>query len=91
MVVLGWLVTVVDVGQFWPQFWRAVRRRSAMHGLSPWTWGVVTVQGALWVSYGLLDGLWAIWLPNLVITPMAAVVTVVALLSRRDLSLQTTA
>ncbi|MBS44367.1 MAG: hypothetical protein CMH83_14620 [Nocardioides sp.] len=77
IAVLGVLVTVVDVAQFAPQARRTLRLRhdpAALRGLSPVTWSLVTAQGLAWVVYGLGEGLWAVWLPNLVITPVAALV-----------------
>ncbi|KRB80062.1 hypothetical protein ASE01_00720 [Nocardioides sp. Root190] len=74
---LGWLVGVVDVAQFLPQARRTHRRRHdpvAMGGLSVWTWAIATVQGAAWIVYGFANELWAIAIPNLVITPVCALI-----------------
>lgn len=81
-VVLGWLVGVVDVGQFLPQVRRAVRLRAdheALRGLSVWTWSIATLQGVAWVVYGFAEGLLPIALPNLLITPICATVLVLRL------------
>ncbi|HWJ81167.1 MAG TPA: hypothetical protein VNS55_02920 [Nocardioides sp.] len=77
MIVLGWLVGVVDVVQFLPQARRTLRLhrdREAVRSLSVWTWTIATVQGAAWVVYGFGEGLLPIAIPNLVITPICAVI-----------------
>jgi hypothetical protein len=82
MTVLGWLVGIVDVGQFVPQGRRALRLRhdpAAIRSLSVWTWLIATLQGAAWVVYGFGEGLLPIALPNLVITPICATVLAVRL------------
>ena len=84
---LGWLVGIVDVAQFLPQLRRTVRRRHdvrAMQGLSAWTWSIATVQGAAWVVYGFANGLWAIAIPNLVITPVCALILLARLRHRGE-------
>jgi len=80
IVVLGWLVGTVDVGQFLPQATRALRLRddrTAVRGLSLWTWTIATLQGSAWVVYGFADHLLPIAIPNLVITPICAVILVI--------------
>lgn len=82
MIVLGWLVGVVDVGQFLPQARRTLRLRhdaSAIAGLSVWTWAIATLQGIAWVVYGFAEGLLPIALPNLVITPICAAILLLRL------------
>jgi hypothetical protein len=76
------MVGVVDVLQFVPQAGRTIRRRNdatALGGLSTWTWAIATLQGVAWVVYGLGEGLMAIALPNLVITPICATILVLRL------------
>jgi uncharacterized protein with PQ loop repeat len=85
VIVLGWLVGLVDVGQFLPQARRTLRIRhdaTALGGLSVWTWTIATVQGAAWVVYGFAEGLLPIALPNLAITPICALVLVLRLRHR---------
>jgi uncharacterized protein with PQ loop repeat len=82
VIVLGWLVGLVDVGQFLPQARRTLHLRhdsSAMGGLSVWTWTIATLQGIAWVVYGFAEGLLPIALPNLLITPICATILVVRL------------
>ena len=88
-LVLGWMVGVVDVLQFVPQAGRTIRRRrdaAALGGLSTWTWAIATAQGLAWVVYGVGEGLMAIALPNLLITPICA--TILALRVRHSLRLR---
>ncbi len=85
-LVLGWLVAIVDIGQFVPHAGRTLRQRHdvrAMHGLSVWTWTIATIQGAAWVVYGFADHLLPIALPNLAITPVCAAILFLRLRSRR--------
>jgi uncharacterized protein with PQ loop repeat len=82
---LGWLVGVVDVAQFLPQARRTLHRRHdalAMRGLSVWTWAIATVQGAAWIVYGFANELWAIAIPNVVITPVCALILLARLRHR---------
>lgn len=82
MIVLGWLVGVVDVGQFLPQARRTLQMRrdpSAIGGLSVWTWTLATLQGIAWIVYGFAEGLLPIALPNLVITPICAAILAIRL------------
>lgn len=86
-VVLGWLVGVIDVAQFLPQARRTIRHRHdavALRGLSVGTWTIATIQGAAWVVYGFANGLWAIAIPNLVITPVCALILLARLRHRRE-------
>lgn len=80
MIVLGWLVGIADVGQFLPQARRALRLRgdrTAIRGLSVWTWSIATLQGVAWIVYGFAEGLLPIALPNLVITPVCATILLI--------------
>ncbi|GAA4821355.1 hypothetical protein ACFQ0K_19505 [Nocardioides caeni] len=84
--LLGWLVGVVDVAQFVPQARRALARRllpGGLAGLSVWTWSIATVQGAAWIVYGFANELWAIAVPNLLITPICAGILAARLASGR--------
>lgn len=54
-----------------------------LFGLSIWTWTIATAQGAAWVVYGFAEGLLPIALPNVVITPICALVLVLRLRARR--------
>lgn len=84
-LILGWLVGIVDVVQFLPQARHTLRQRQdhdAMRGVSLWTWSIATLQGAAWVVYGLGTRHWAVGLPNLVITPLCALILVLRLRAR---------
>lgn len=77
--VLGVLVAVIDVTQFVPQARHALARRrlpGGLAGLSVWTWTIATIQGAAWVVYGAAEGLWAIAVPNLLITPICVAILI---------------
>lgn len=82
MTTLGWLVGLIDIGQFLPQARRTLRLRddpTAIRSLSVWTWTIATLQGAAWVVYGFAEGLLPIALPNLAITPLCAAILVLRL------------
>lgn len=86
-LLLGWLVAIVDVVQFIPQARHTLANRfdaSAMRGVSAWTWAIATVQGTAWVIYGLGTEHYAIGIPNLIITPICAVILALKLASIRN-------
>ena len=84
-LVLGWLVGIIDVAQFLPHGVKTLRSSAEqLFGLSVWTWTIATLQGAAWVVYGFAEGLLPIALPNLVITPICALVLVLRLRARPD-------
>ncbi len=86
-LILGWLVGIVDVAQFMPQARHTLRQRGereSMRGVSVWTWGIATVQGAAWVVYGLGTHHWAVGVPNLLITPICALILVLRLRATRS-------
>jgi uncharacterized protein with PQ loop repeat len=85
IVVIGYLAAIVDVGQFAPQLWRAIRRRNeyeAMRGLSAVTYAIATAQSILWIIYGFATDRLPIGLPNLFIAPACAYILLLALRSR---------
>lgn len=85
ILFIGYLAAIVDVGQFTPQLWRAVRRRSdhkAMSGLSLVAYSIATAQAILWVVYGFATDRLPVALPNLVIAPACGYILVLALQSR---------
>jgi len=76
-LILGWLVGIIDVVQFLPQARHTIAHRAniqAMRGVSAWTWAIATVQGTAWVIYGLGTHHYAVGVPNLVITPICALI-----------------
>lgn len=85
ILFIGYLEAIVDVGQFTPQLWRAVRRRcdhQAMGGLSLIAYSIATTQAILWVVYGFATDRLPIALPNLLIAPACGYILVSALRSR---------
>jgi uncharacterized protein with PQ loop repeat len=86
MAALGWLVGLVDVGQFLPQARRTLRLRrdhAAIRGLSVWTWTIASLQGIAWVVYGFADHLLPIAIPNLIITPICVAILAIRLSTPR--------
>jgi len=84
--ILGWLVGIVDIAQFLPQARHTAKirhDRRAMAGLSAWSWLIATIQGAAWVVYGFATDHLPIAIPNVVITPLCAVILTMRLLHRR--------
>lgn len=85
ILFIGYLAAIVDVSQFTPQLWRAVRHRSddvAMGGLSIVAYSIATAQAILWVIYGFATDRLPIGLPNLFIAPACGYILVLALRSR---------
>lgn len=85
ILFIGYLAAIVDVGQFAPQLWRAVRRRSdhkAMSGLSIVAYSVATAQATLWVIYGFATDRLPVALPNLLIAPACGYILILVLRSR---------
>jgi uncharacterized protein with PQ loop repeat len=85
ILFIGYLAAIVDVGQFTPQLWRAVRHRNdhnAMSGLSILAYSIATAQATLWVVYGFATDRLPIALPNLFIAPACGYILVLAVHSR---------
>jgi uncharacterized protein with PQ loop repeat len=85
ILFIGYLAAVVDVGQFAPQLWRTIRRRSdhkAMSGLSVVAYSIATAQAILWVVYGFATDRLPIALPNLFIAPACGYILVLAVQTR---------
>lgn len=85
ILFIGYLAAIVDVGQFTPQLWRAIRRRNdhvAMSGLSVVAYTIATAQAILWVIYGFATDRLPIGLPNLFIAPACGYILALALRSR---------
>jgi uncharacterized protein with PQ loop repeat len=86
IVLIGYVAAVIDVAQFTPQLWRAIRRRheyQAMKGLSVAAYVIATAQAFLWVIYGFVTNRLPIGLPNLFIAPACAYILFLALRARR--------
>jgi uncharacterized protein with PQ loop repeat len=85
IVLIGYLAAIVDVGQFAPQLWRAIRRRNeyeALKGLSVVTYVIATAQAILWIIYGFATDRLPIGLPNLFIAPACAYILTLAVRAR---------
>lgn len=86
ILLIGYLAAIVDVAQFTPQLWRAIRLRNhhvAMGGLSIVAYIIATAQAILWVVYGFATDRLPIGLPNLFIAPACGYILALALRSRR--------
>lgn len=85
ILFIGYLAAVIDVAQFTPQLWRAIRRKDdhvAMSGLSVGAYIIATAQAVLWVIYGFATKRPPIGLPNLFIAPACGYILFLALRSR---------
>jgi uncharacterized protein with PQ loop repeat len=85
ILLIGYLAAIVDVCQFAPQLWRAVRRRNdrrAMTGLSVMAYAIATAQAILWVIYGFATDRLPVGLPNVFIAPACGYILYLALRSR---------
>jgi uncharacterized protein with PQ loop repeat len=86
IVLIGYLAAIIDVGQFTPQLWRAIRHRNsteAMSGLSLLAYAIATVQAVLWVVYGFATDRLPIAVPNIIIAPACACIFTLCVRSRR--------
>jgi len=87
ILVIGYIAAVIDVAQFAPQLWRAMRRpfdRAAMRGLSLVTYAIATSQAILWVVYGFATSRLPIGIPNLFIAPSCGYIFFLAFHARRS-------
>lgn len=85
IVLIGYLAAIVDVGQFTPQLWRAIKRRNdetAMSGISLVAYAIATTQAILWIVYGFATNRLPIGVPNTFIAPACLYIFVLALRSR---------
>ena len=85
ILLIGYLAAIIDVGQFSPQLWRAIRRRNdhlAMTGLSVVAYAIATSQAVLWTIYGFATDRLPIALPNVFIAPACGHILVLTLRSR---------
>jgi uncharacterized protein with PQ loop repeat len=85
ILLIGYLAAIIDVGQFSPQLWRAIRRRNdhlAMTGLSVVAYAIATSQAVLWTIYGFATDRLPIALPNVFIAPACGYILVLTLRSR---------
>ena len=85
IVVIGYVAALVDVAQFTPQLWRAIRRRNdgaAMSDLSIVAYALATTQAILWVIYGFATDRLPIGLPNVFIAPACGYILFLSVRSR---------
>jgi uncharacterized protein with PQ loop repeat len=85
IALIGYLAAIVDVGQFTPQLWRAIKCRNdleAMSGLSIIAYLIATVQATLWIIYGFATDRLPIGLPNAFIAPACGYILALTLRSR---------
>lgn len=61
--VVGTMAAIASVASFSPQAWKIIRTRD-VEGLSAGMYALTVTAFALWMTYGLMQGDWALILPN---------------------------
>lgn len=79
---IGGLAAIISVASFTPQAWKIIKARNA-EGLSSFTYALTCVGFALWISYGVLRGDWAIIVPNSICLLLAGFILCLILLPER--------
>ena len=61
--VIGTMAAIASVVSFSPQAWKIIRTRD-VKGLSTGMYTLTVAAFALWMTYGLLQGDWTLFVPN---------------------------
>lgn len=77
--IIGTLAALASVSSFTPQAWRIIKARRT-EGLSAAMYALTCTAFALWTSFGVLNGEWAIIVPNTICFLLAAFILVLILL-----------
>lgn len=82
-VWIGGLAAIASVASFTPQAWRIIKDRRT-DGLSAAMYALTCVGFALWTSFGVLKGEWAIIVPNSICLVLSAFILILILLPPRQ-------
>lgn len=63
VTIIGTIGAVASVASFAPQAWKTIRDRST-EGLSAAMYGLTVLAFAMWLTFGILKGEWALIIPN---------------------------
>lgn len=80
---IGALAAVCSVTSFTPQAWRIIKARRT-EGLSAAMYALTAVGFALWISFGVLKGEWAIIIPNAICLALSGFILVLILLPQKQ-------
>lgn len=80
---VGALAAISSVVSFLPQAWKVIKTRD-VKGLSPLMYLFTVSAFALWMTFGLLKGEWALIVPNALCLVAASFILVMVLLPRRS-------
>lgn len=80
--VVGTLAACASVASFFPQAWKIIKTRD-VEGLSPFMYLLTVAAFALWMTFGLLKGEWALIVPNTLCLAAAAFILLMILIPSR--------
>lgn len=76
------MAAVASVVSFSPQAWKIIRTRD-VKGLSAGMYALTVTAFALWMTYGLLQGDWALIVPNTLCLILAGFILMMIMLPKR--------
>lgn len=82
MQVVGTLAAIASVASFSPQAWKIIRTHD-VKGLSAGMYVLTVAAFALWMTYGFLQGDWALIVPNILCLILSAFILMMILLPKR--------
>ena len=80
--IIGTLAACASVASFLPQAWKIIKTRD-VEGLSPLMYLLTVSAFALWMTFGLLKGEWALIVPNGLCLAAAAFILAMVLLPKQ--------
>ena len=80
--IVGTAGAIASVISFTPQAWRIIRCRST-EGLSGPMYALTVLAFACWMTFGILQGLWAMIIPNAICLVFAGFILVMIALPQR--------
>ncbi len=81
MQAVGTMAAIASVVSFSPQAWKIIRTRD-VKGLSSGMYALTVAAFALWMTYGLLRGDWALIVPNTLCLILSAFILMMILLPK---------
>ena len=81
-LIIGIAAALLSVVSFLPQAWKIIRTRKTDE-LATGMWMLNVVGFGLWATYGILLGVWAIVVPNLVCLVLSGFILTMKLVSPR--------
>lgn len=82
VAIVGTFAAIASVASFFPQAWKIIKTRD-VEGLSSGMYALTASAFALWLTYGLLQGQWALIIPNALCLAVAAFILMMVMLPGR--------